>query len=508
MSLQKYLNSTLALVCFTLQGCEFGVDPDAGFSPNYHLLSSCGKPDNANIANIVAESLCGTISVFEDRTANTGRKIDLNIMLMPAVSVAKPDPIFFLAGGPGQSAVDVGPFLFYQLYKLRNERDIVLVDQRGTGQSNSLAFELEASAFEQISISIDTAITMQMENLKKCLIEYDADPALYTTPIAMDDLNEVREVLGYRKINLLGISYGTRAGLVYIRRHEETVRSAVFDAVVPMSMPIPKNVAVDAQVAFERLLADCEKQPGCNEAFPRLGSHFRNLVKRLELAPEEVTVLHPRTGKAITGTIDPLLISRIVRGVMYDRTLSQLLPLAIEEAFQQNYGPLSTLAYTLTGEDSLFSTGMMASVLCAEDMKLVDSPSNTADFDNAIYTALAPVCEFWPTGSVPEEYFEPVVSDIPILLTSGRLDPITPPKYAWQASLTLNNSEHVVIPGVGHGSVIAGCMPDVVSDFFNDPNPRTIKASCSVNLQRPPFFTSLAGPLGPKKDAQGGGQSD
>ena len=507
MPTQKYL-STLALVCFTLLGCEFGVDSETSISPNYHLLSTCDRPDNATIAHIVAESLCGTISVFEDRSAMTGRKIDLNIMLMPAVSIAKADPIFFLAGGPGQSAVDAGPFLFYQLNKLRNERDIVLVDQRGTGKSNSLACELEVSAFEQVNISVDTAIAMQIENLKKCLTEYDANPALYTTPIAMDDLNEVREVLGYGKINLLGISYGTRAALVYIRRHEDTVRSAVLDAVVPTSMVIPRNVAVDAQTAFNGLLADCMKQPGCNEAYPQLGPHFKSLIRRLEQAPEEITLHHPRTGKKLTGPLDQRLVSRLIHAVLYDRTLSQLLPLAIEEAFLGNYQPLSTLAYTITGEDSVFSTGMMASVLCAEDMKLVDAASNTEDFDNTIYAALAPICEFWPAGSIPENYFEPVVSDIPVLLMSGKLDPITPPKYGWEASLTLKNSEHVVIPGVGHGSIIAGCMPDVVNDFFNDPNPRKVRAGCSVDLQRLPFFSSLAGPLDPNKETAADGRSD
>jgi|TARA_B100001971_G_C18250464_1_gene577777 pimeloyl-ACP methyl ester carboxylesterase len=500
MSLQKY--ATLALTCFTLQGCEFGVDPGSSISPNYHLLSSCDKPDSAAIASLVADSLCGTISVFEDRVTKSGRKIDLNIMVIPAISPSQPDPIFFLAGGPGQSAVDVGPFLFSRLHRLRNERDIVLVDQRGTGKSNSLACELSASAFEQVNLSVAAATEMQIENLKKCLTEYDANTALYTTPIAMDDLNEVREVLGYSKINLLGISYGTRAGLVYIRRHQDTVRSAVLDAVAPLTMAIPKNVATDAQAAFERLVTDCKKQPGCKETYPHLKDHFRLLVQGLEQTPEEIALHHPRTGKATKGTIDSRLINRLVRAIMYDRTLSRLLPLAIEEAFGGNYAPLSTLAYTLTGEDTSLSSGMMASVLCAEDMTRVDAASNSMDFDNAIYEALDPICEFWPRGSVPEGYFEPVVSDIPVLLASGTLDPVTPPKYGWEASLTLSNSEHIVIPGVGHSVVTVGCMPDIVYDFFSHPEASKVSASCRVDLKRPPFFTSLAGPLGPGEGAQ------
>ncbi|MCZ6501458.1 MAG: alpha/beta hydrolase, partial [Gammaproteobacteria bacterium] len=282
----------------------------------------------------------------------------------------------------------------------------------------------------------------------------------------------------------------------------------VLDAVVPLTMAIPKNVAVDAQAAFDKLLVDCHEQSGCARAYPHLEDHFRELVTRLEVAPEEVTVFHPRTGEASTGIVDPLLINRLVRGVMYSRTLSRLLPLAIEEAFAGNYQPLSTLAYTLTGDGSELSTGMMASVLCSEDMKLTDSANDTRDFDNALYTVLAPICEFWPTGTVPEAYFTPVSSDVPVLLTSGKLDPITPPKYGWEASLTLNNSEHVVISGIGHGSITTGCMPDVVNDFINDPNPRKLNAGCTVNLRRPAFFTSYAGPLDSQENSQEVKQGD
>lgn len=470
--------------------------PTSPVTPNYHLLSPCEKPENTMLASIIEESLCGTVSVFENRQTMAGRKIELNLMLLPATtSVVRADPIFYLAGGPGQSAVESGPSLFFRLRKLRKQRDIVLVDQRGTGKSNSLACELDIPMLEQMNLSVDDANNLQLEELRKCLKEYDANPALYTTPIAMDDLNEVRETLGYDKINLLGISYGTRAALVYLRRHEDTVRSVVLDAVVPLTMAIPKNLAIDAQSAFEKMLQDCKSQPGCQQAYPSLGIHFRSLVKRLELVPEQVTTSHPRTGQVATGSIDPLLINRLVRGIMYDRTLSRLLPLAIEEAFKGNYQPLSTLSYTMTGDDSTISTGMMISVLCAEDMKITGSPFQAADFDNPLYDMVSAACKFWPIGSVPENYFLPVSSQLPVLLTSGLLDPVTPPKYGWEAAATLSNSEHLVVPGVGHGSVVAGCMPDIVSDFFDEPDPDNIEATCTMNLRRPPFFTSYAGPV-------------
>ncbi len=501
MPKQKILLSLIFFGYLTLTGCGLDDNDGGKLTPRYHLLSPCQKPENDPFGSIIQESLCGTVYVFENRDSRQGRKIGLNVMVLPSTtSATKSDPIFLLAGGPGQSAVTAGPSLYYRLNVLRKGRDIVLVDQRGTGKSNSLACELDIPLDEQFDLTVAEAMDRQIDLLKKCLKDYDADPSLYTTPIAMDDLNEVREVLGFEKINLVGISYGTRAGLVYLRRHEESVRSLVLDAVVPMTLPIPKNVAIDAQSAFNQLLQDCQNQPGCQDAYPDLYDHFQQLVERLKQSPESVTAHHPRTGERVTGRIDPLLISRLVRSIMYNRTLSRLLPLVIEQAYDGNYQPLSALAYSMTGDESTLSTGMMISVLCAEDMKLVKSPNNSKDFDNPIYDLAAAACQFWPTGSVPENYFEPVTSSVPVLLTSGTLDPITPPKYGWEAAATLENSEHIIVPGVGHGSIVTGCMPDVVADFINNPEPGKIKAACSGNLHRPPFFTSFAGTLEPERE--------
>ena len=482
-----------AVVGLFISGCESDVDRSLAVTPNYDLLSQCERPREARRSAIVSVSLCGSISVFENRETRTGRKIDLNIMLIPAsTAVVKPDPIFFLAGGPGQSAVHTGPFLFPRLDKLRRERDIVLVDQRGTGKSNSLACEFE-SEFDLLDVTLDEAAALQVENLERCLGEYQADPALYTTPIAMDDLDQVREALGYKKINLMGISYGTRAALVYLRRHEDSVRSMVLDSVVPLTMSIPANIAIDAQAAFETLLADCRAQVGCEAAFPQLRDHFSELIYRMRQSPPTITIAHPRTGERTTGTLEPGIINRLIRAVMYDRTLSTLLPLAIEQAYDGNFQPLMTMAYAFTGDGSTLSAGMMASVLCSEDMRRVSQPKNSADFDNAIYSSLEPTCRFWPIGEIPESYFEPVTSDVPVLLLSGILDPVTPPKYGWEAARTLSNSEHIVVPGVGHGTSLQGCIPKLLHEFFNNPDPGSLNASCVSDLSRPPFFTSFAG---------------
>jgi pimeloyl-ACP methyl ester carboxylesterase len=470
--------------------------------PNYDLLSQCERPEQPSLTSIYAESLCGTITVFEDRDSGTGRTIDLNVMVIPAIdSVSRPDPIFFLAGGPGQAATDVGPSFFASLRDLRIERDIVLVDQRGTGKSNSLACEIEAETnLESLSADIEELIRLSIEQVRECLAGFDADPRLYTTPVAMDDLNEVREKLGYRSINLYGGSYGTRAALVYMRRHGDSVRSAVLDSVAPMTMSIPLNVAIDAQSAFDTLLADCRRDERCAAAFPELESHFNELLTRLDKEPLRTTLPHPRTGEDTPAVFGRLNVTRLIRVALYDRMLSSLLPLAINEAHRENFKPILTLAYGFTANDSgQMSIGMMASVLCAEDMKLATEPNNTDNFDNAVYNAIKPICEFWPAGSVPDSYFEPVVSELPVLLLSGTLDPITPPKYGEAAAATLSNSNHVIVPGVGHIASSHGCVPDLVAGFLDNPDPGTINEGCVGDLRRPPFFTSFTGTALPAK---------
>lgn len=460
-------------------------------------LSECDRPSSPSLNGFYADSLCGIVTVPEDPASPAGRQISLSVMIAPALSAtSKPDPIFFLAGGPGQAASDVGPPLFSRLAELRNERDIVFVDQRGTGDSGALDCDPGDGLIEEIGKSPGTITQRQIDALKTCLDELDANPEFYTTPIAMDDLDRVRDELGYTEVNLYGISYGTRAALVYLRRHESRVRSLILDGVAPPTMQIPANMATDAGAAFERLLLDCEGSKACNSAFEDLRKHVRHLMKRVSLAPEEVSLLHPATGQPLKAHMDKQTVSGLIRAILYDRTLSSLLPLALEEAFQMNYQPLVTLAYSFTGEENSMSTGMMASVLCSEDMTFVSGPRNNEGyFDNALYDVLTRVCEFWPTRPVDESYSEPVTSDVPALLVSGRLDPVTPPDYAVEAGETLSESRHIVVPGVGHGASVYGCMPDVLRDFIEDPLTDALDETCVDGLERPPFFTSYAGPV-------------
>lgn len=480
----------LTLLCFCIT-----VPVAVVASPSPDLLTPCQQEVHASIQYLVDKSLCGKIEVFENRDSSSGRKISLNVMVIPArISKPAPDPIFFLAGGPGQSAVSTGPYVFRQLTALSRDRDIVLVDQRGTGRSNSLACNSSFSG-DTFSVTLDEALAGQLGALRECLTTLEADTTQYTTPIAMDDLNEVRQILGYDRINLIGISYGTRAALVYLRRHPATVRTMILDAVAPTTMVIPANVAADAQSAFNLVIKDCNQSPSCQAAFPNLSEHLDALINRLKAEPELIHFTHPMTGKRLEAYLEAPIINRIIRSVLYDRTLSRLLPLAIEEVYKKNYTPFVTFGFLNTDEDMAISTGMMASVLCAEDMQLQRKTTTAAQFDNPLMEILTSVCTFWPHKTVDPDYFQPVTSDAPTLLLSGMLDPITPPRYAKEAHAFLSNAEHIIVPGAGHSTLLNGCVPRIVEQFIESASMQGISTSCTENILRPPFFTDFAGAI-------------
>ena len=208
------------------------------------------------------DAYCGTLKVYENRATKQGRQIDLNIVVLPALrSDAQPDPLFFLAGGPGQGAAKLAKAVRTIFQRVQNDRDIVLVDQRGTGKSNPLDCNNDDDSLQAF---METNEQM-LERLKACQAKYDADLTLYTTPIAMDDLDDVRAFLGYDKINVYGGSYGTRAALVYMRQHGDRVRSAILDGVAPPNMRLPLYFPRDTQRAFELLAKDCAERRGLQQ---------------------------------------------------------------------------------------------------------------------------------------------------------------------------------------------------------------------------------------------------
>jgi pimeloyl-ACP methyl ester carboxylesterase len=225
------------------------------------------------LKNAGAQAVCGTLEVPEDRAHPEGRKIKLRVAVVPALArTPQPDPVFLLAGGPGQAATEVFGALLPALGRLHRTRDLVLVDQRGTGSSNPL--ECQSPENQSLREKLADDSRESVERFRKCVAGWSADTRFYTTPIAMQDLDEVREALGYDQINLWGGSYGTRAALVYLREHQEHVRTVTLDGVAPLSLYLPLDMARDAQRAMNLLFQSCAKDAACNKAFPELEKRF------------------------------------------------------------------------------------------------------------------------------------------------------------------------------------------------------------------------------------------
>jgi pimeloyl-ACP methyl ester carboxylesterase len=443
------------------------------------------------------QALCGTYEVFEDRVAKQGRKVPLRIVLVPALAASpEPDPLVLLAGGPGQAATEA-PVL-QMVDRIHRSRDILLVDQRGTGKSRPLDCNPDPPD-AGLSAKFDDAY--REEQFQQCLRGYDADPRLYTTPIAMDDLDEVREAMGYEKLNLWGISYGTRAALVYMRQHPERVRTAVLDGVAPMGLYLPLYMPRDAQRALDLLFDHCEKEATCAQAFPELRSRVKALLERLEQAPAKVTVEHPVTGVPEDITLSRQVFLQAVFGQLYMPEVAMLTPLMLDRATKGDWAPFVALSQGVSGgmSDSI-SHGMFFSVICSEDAPFIQDEAITREasgtwFGPQMVRNMLEPCKVWPRGTVPEGYREPVSSTVPTLVLSGELDPITPPSWGEEAKKTLPNSLHVVVPGVGHNTAGLGCIQSLMADFVKKGTVEGLKSPCSAELARPPFFTSFAGPV-------------
>lgn len=445
---------------------------------------------------------CGSLTVFEDRAAGTGRTLDLEVVVIPAVSDnADPDPLFFLAGGPGQAATELAGPTLPLFGDVRRSRDLVFVDQRGTGGSGRMRCAFFEGAPDEEAVGESLQIdSLPLDELRECLAEVEtaADPRQYTTPIAMDDLDDVRAALGYERINLYGGSYGTRAALVYMRRHPERVRTAVLDGLAPVALRLPSNMNTDAHRALDRLFADCEADAGCREAFPDLPQTLAAVLADLEASPRRLDTIHPRTGEPFALDVSAVGFAAGLRGALYSTTLSSLVPWTISRAAAGDFAPFLAQLTPLVDSGEAINLGMFLSVVCAEDVSRL--PAGEAErlagegtLGRLTIDVTVGGCSVWPAAELPDGYFEPVRSDAPALLLSGDLDPVTPPRWGEAVLEGLTDARHVVAPGAGHGVLPRGCTRDVVAEFIEAGTHAGLDVSCIERLRRPPFLLSPAG---------------
>lgn len=476
------------LASLALCGALFSCGGRKNQTDALNRLERCSSEDGP------LDSYCGRVEVWENRAAQTGRRIALNVVVLPGLrrtSVA--DPLFFLAGGPGQGAAQLAPQLKEAFRQVLIDRDVVLVDQRGTGKSNSLACKL-AEEKEQ-----EADLKATIENLKDCLSGYDADPSLYTTSIAMDDLDEVRAYLGYGKINVYGGSYGARAAIAYARQHPDQLRAVILDGVATPDMSLPLYMARDSQRAFSLLAGDCAADPGCNDRFPDLAGRFERLLDRLDARPEKIRVTNPRTGEGREVRVNRPMVASIVFSALYSPETSAVLPFLITQAEAGDFQGLMALGSLNEGALDQISLGMRYSVVCAEDAPriadgAIERETSGTFMDKTLAELFLAPCKFWPRGQVPADFYEPFSIDAPALILSGEFDPVTPPVWGEEIAMEWPGARHIVVPGAGHGTFNRGCTIQMIRQFLNEASSANLDSSCVEKLHRRPFFLGYSGP--------------
>jgi pimeloyl-ACP methyl ester carboxylesterase len=447
--------------------------------------------------------LCGSYEVFENRISRSGRRLQLKIVVFPATGQDKvADPLFYIPGGPGSAATEDAPYVAQDFAKIRERRDLVFVDQRGTGDSNPLNCEF----FNPADLQSYLGHWNPPEQVRRCReqLEAKADLRLYTTSIAMDDLEDVRAALGYKKINIFGGSYGTRAAQEYLKRHGKNVRAVILHGVSPTSQWMPRDFPQHTERALNGVLDECAADANCRAAFPNLRAEVKTVLEKLTRGAVEVEVeSSPNSKKTTRVKLTRDLAGEAVRYMLYQSGGASRVPLFLHLAAQGNYTPLaeSALFYrqriVATG-----SNGMYLSVTCAEDLPWIKAGEGERNGEKTFLgdyrlRQQREACALWSRGEIPKDYAEPVRSNVPVLITTGKWDPVTPPLYGDMVAKYLPNSLHVVVPSGGHGfNGLEGldCISKLTTEFINKGTAKGLDTSCVRGIRRKGFLLKLVEP--------------
>lgn len=450
-----------------------------------------------HLSNYSQEVLCGSVTVYEDRVRKAGREIEIRFAVIPAVDeTSEPDPLVIFPGGPGQAGLDMAPLAASVFREVNESRDIVLIDQRGMGSSHPL--ECEAPEDSWLTLSPAEQQRRTRELLEACLADLDADVTLYTQDLANQDIHEIQQALGYRKINIYGGSWGTRAALLYAHRFPESVRAIVLDGSLPLANPAPLFATADAQSALDSLFEDCREDPACVEAFPGLQDRFAAALDRFEPDGARVTMPDPKTGESQTFTLTRDVFVNGLRNILYVSDLSRIVPIIIDQAARGDYRALGAAASYFESAADL-TIGAHLTIMCSEERprmedSRIERETASGFLGRSFLDTYDTACGVWPRAPLPAIYFEDVESQAPALILSGEVDPITPPRWGESMAEALPNSVHFVATDTGHGVAPRGCAPELMNQFIDRGTIDGLEGDCLSELSRPSFFVDSSGP--------------
>jgi pimeloyl-ACP methyl ester carboxylesterase len=449
--------------------------------------------DNCHLGEIRSQVKCGKLEVPENYQQPDGDKIAINFAVLPAIDDSEyKAPLMFLAGGPGQAAVELATGLNHVFREVRKTRDIILVDQRGTGESSALSCDFEA--VDNVYSSLPDALEPQ--EVKECVAQFKGDVTQYNSENAIRDFDAIRAALGHEKLNIYGGSYGTRAGLVFMRMFPESLESVVLDSVGPIEVPIGMFGQSGAR-SFELLLENCKNSESCHKAFPNLAEEFQAVKARLAKDVAIIDILHPRLGTPTKLVIDDTKFTGNLRFQLYGMEGRSMVPLVIHQAFLGNYQPLIGLM-ARTEDEQLVYTGLLFNIVCNEDIPRVSEADKAADANNNFdgkdsHSAWDMVCPFFPEYRPSEDFYQSVTADIPTLILSGNLDPVTPPSNGEYSAKSLPNSHHIIVENASHTVAMSTCASDIINEFLTSKTPKALDESCLKDIPQETFMTSVNG---------------
>lgn len=449
-----------------LAGCR-----SAAEVPSYEARECWFTPPHG----VTAE--CGIVRVPEDRGEpfSGANEIELAVAVFRSTADAPAaDPVFYLAGGPGERAIETSLRIFASLDFVLGTRDLVVFDQRGAGRSVP---------------SLDCP-----DDVSAChdrLVQAGVDLSAYVTRANAADVEDVRRALGYDRINLLGGSYGTRLGLAVLRDHPGSIRSAVLDSVAPVQSDVGTGVVANNAAALRVLFSACAEDRVCHGKYPDLESELPEAVGRLDRVPL------PGTGPTAAPITGADLLRAVLTG-MYFAEAIPVLPHVIHAAYEGDAAPVDDLIQRLAAARGDGAEGMMWSIECAENTAYetdaeyaqvgasIDPPIRDHLMQASLYAS--GICDVWAVPAVPEADKAPVVSSVPTLLLAGQFDPVTPMAWAALAAEGLANHHLYEFPAAGHGVLrTSACARAMIEDFLREPGSPP-DATC-VPLEPPPAFT-------------------
>lgn len=442
---------------------------------------------------------CGTLERHEDPWDEGSALLPLKVAVVPALSLEpEPDPFVPIAGGPGQSSIEYYSLLTHAFERIRRTRDIVLLDQRGTGASARMECDIGDEVVEGHATP-EQIITATED----CLDALPHDPRFFTTSVAVSDLEALRIAIGAPEFNVYGVSYGTRVAQHYVRRYPDSVRTVILDGVVPPQLALGSVIAVEAQHALTRIFDRCAESAECHERFPDIDQEFATLKERLTASAIPVDLQNPLTGSSQTVRFGDAELAGAIRLLSYTPQSVALMPLLIHEAANENYAPLaSQFLMAMERLSDTLAIGMHNAVVCTEDAPFYDSQDVSREALESTYIgpmqveALEAICSAWPAGVLDPEFKTPLATDKPLLLLSGDADPVTPPHYAELAAVDLGNARLLTGKHQGHGQAATGCMPEVMGRFVDTASAAVadLEPGCLSRQFAMPFFVDFSGP--------------